>query len=355
MYLRRSTTVKYILAAFFGAVIYCEWFIYIVQQQYWTDLECSEHDSSCTKILFIADPQIQGDLAVPPPLSYLFNWDSDRYLKSTFRVVAKYFKPDVLVYLGDLMDEGSISTMPQFHGYVKRLSNIFEWDYPAVQVWVPGDNDIGGENEPIRGDKIAEFESVFEQPSIITFGNVSFYKVNAITHTLPKNTDEDEDTEKNFKIVVSHYPVTSKQMFAKKVSSAIHPKIYFCAHDHESKYVKQSKDLTNRVTNWFTDPKSTLSIAFDEETRYEIFVPTCSYRMGTSYIGYGAAILENNNQHMRYTVFWSSTRFPYLILYVVMLVILFIYCLVFCAARLLHRQTKKITISADMSPLLDRI
>lgn len=74
-----STTVKYILAAFFGAVIFCEWFIYLVQQQYWTDLECSKHDSTCTKILFIADPQIQGDLAVPPPLSYLFNWDSDRY------------------------------------------------------------------------------------------------------------------------------------------------------------------------------------------------------------------------------------------------------------------------------------
>ena len=54
------------------------------------------------------------------------------YLKSTFNVVADYFKPDILVYLGDLMDEGSISTLPQFHGYVKRLSNIFDWDYPAV-------------------------------------------------------------------------------------------------------------------------------------------------------------------------------------------------------------------------------
>lgn len=26
----------------------------------------------------MADPQIQGELAVAPPLSYLYNWDSDR-------------------------------------------------------------------------------------------------------------------------------------------------------------------------------------------------------------------------------------------------------------------------------------
>lgn len=43
-----------------------------------------------------------------------------------------YFKPDVLVYLGDLMDEGSISTLVQFHTYVKRLADIFEVDYEVV-------------------------------------------------------------------------------------------------------------------------------------------------------------------------------------------------------------------------------
>lgn len=55
-----------------------------------------------------------------------------RYLKSTYSIVEKHFHPDVLVYLGDLMDEGSISTRPQFHKYVKRLSNIFDPHYPVV-------------------------------------------------------------------------------------------------------------------------------------------------------------------------------------------------------------------------------
>lgn len=44
----------------------------------------------------------------------------------------RHFNPDVLVYLGDLMDEGSIATMAEFHGYVKRLADIFNVHYPVV-------------------------------------------------------------------------------------------------------------------------------------------------------------------------------------------------------------------------------
>lgn len=355
MYLRRSTTVKYMIAAFFGAVIYCEWYVYLIQKQYWPELECDDEDTSCIKILFIADPQIQGDEAVPPPLSYLFNWDSDSYLRSTFKVVVDYWSPEILVYLGDLMDEGSIATMPQFHGYVKRLAGIFEWDFPAVRVWVPGDNDIGGENEPIRRDKIEEFEKVFEQPPIVEYSNISFYKVNAITYKFPRKDDEFPGNENNFKIAVSHYSVTDKTMFAHQIMKAINPNIFFCAHDHESKYVKQNKKLGQRQLVWLNGPTPTLNISFEQETLYEVYVPTCSYRMGTDYIGYGAAVLENNQKNMRYTVFWSPTRFPYLIIYLCMLVILLLYCLVFCVARLCHRKSATITKSADMSPLLQRI
>ncbi|CAB3237712.1 unnamed protein product [Arctia plantaginis] len=318
MFIRRSTTVKYFIAAFLGAAIYCEWFIYLVQPQYWTDLDCSEHDSTCTKILFIADPQIQGEYAVSPPLSYLINWDSDRYLKSTFKVVVKYFKPDVLVFLGDLMDEGSISSIVQFHSYVKRLANIFEVDHQVLQVWVQGDNDIGGENEPIRHDKIAEFEKVFQQPSIIYYRNVSFYKVNAITNTHPQKSDTDEAHENNFKIVVSHYPVTLRHMFGLQVYNAIRPNIFFCAHEHESKYVKETKELKDRKVTWFENPKSTLSLAFNDESLYEVYVPTCSYRMGTSYIGYGAAVLGIG---CLYVIFFGFLNFL-----IIKIVLIFIYC-----------------------------
>ncbi|KAI5640637.1 calcineurin-like phosphoesterase domain-containing protein [Phthorimaea operculella] len=303
MYFRRSATSKYIIAFIVGVALYCEWIIYAVQPYYWSELECPGNDPTCVKVLFVADPQIQGDDAVPPPLSYLFNWDIDRYLKATFQTVLKQFKPEVIVYLGDLMDEGSQSSLPQFHKYVKRLANIFDIDYLVVQIWLPGDNDIGGENEPIKRNKVAEFAKVFNQPDVITYRNISFYKVNGITQYIPQEVHLD-----TFKIVVSHYPVTVHTYFGQMVNNKIRPQIYFCAHDHESKYVTQSRSLTFRETTPFRNGNQILDLSFDANVDeiYEIYVPTCSYRMGTSAIGFGAAVFENHSQRMRYTVFWSS-------------------------------------------------
>ncbi|CAK1544298.1 unnamed protein product [Leptosia nina] len=347
MYLRRSAFIKYLLAISVGGAFFSEWFVYIIQPLFWTKLKCE--DQSCTKILFIADPQIQGDLAVPSPFNYIFNWDSDRYLKSTYSVVEKHFQPDVLVYLGDLMDEGSISTRAQFHNYVKRLSNIFDPHYPVVQVWIPGDNDIGGENEPIRHDKIEEFKTVFSQPSVIVFQNISFYKVNAITYAVPQPLD---DGDLNFKIGISHYPVLERSVYAKQVINSIHPDIFFCAHEHKSKYVKQRRDYESKEIHLLQYGDPPLTISIDDEWLYEVYVPTCSYRMGTSKIGFGAAIIENN-QHLKYTVFWSPSRFPYLFFYLFMLIVVIGYTLLCCFLRILSILTHRIK-TEDMQFLLQQ-
>ncbi|CAG5002296.1 unnamed protein product [Parnassius apollo] len=332
LFRRRSLAVKYFIALFFGAVAYNEWIIYVVQPIYWQHMKCPHDDKYCTKIMFIADPQIQGEMAVPPPLSYLFNWDSDRYLGTTFKIALKYFKPDILVYLGDLMDEGSIATMTQFHSYVRRLSNIFEVPYPIIQVWLPGDNDIGGENEPIRRDKLEEFNKVFNQPSIITYRNISFYKVNGITHSFPHAKGDD-----NYKIVVSHYPLLRKSVFGKQVNDAIHPNIYFCAHEHKSKYFIKDENLRNIFTRYIRPGDEILNINHNEENIYEIYVPTCSYRMGTQTIGYGAAVLVHNDHHLHYTVLWSPRRFPSLFTYAVVLIIAILYMFIFCLSRVILR------------------
>ncbi|XP_039765133.1 uncharacterized protein LOC120637379 [Pararge aegeria] len=348
MFLRKSATLKYLIAVPLAVLFYCEWFAFVIQPLFWQDLAC-KNEESCTKILFIADPQIQGEMAVSAPLSVLFNWDSDRYLRSTFSVVLKHFKPDVLVYLGDLIDEGSVSSSAQFHGYVKRLSNIFDVYYPIVQVWLPGDNDIGGENEPINQNKVAEFNRVFDQPSVITFRNSTFYKVNSIMYKVPQGPD---DADLNVKIAVSHYPVLSKGVFGKQVNNAIHPDIYFCAHEHVSKYMKQKKDFSSKHTYLLQSGDPVLDVRFDEDFLYEVFVPTCSYRMGTSKIGYGAAILENHHS-LSYTVFWSPQRFPHLVAYLIVAATVALYAGCSCLLRLISRQPRLVRTD-DILPLLHR-
>ncbi|XP_038215292.1 uncharacterized protein LOC119834566 [Zerene cesonia] len=350
MFLRRSVLWKYLIAVFLGVVLYSEWFVYTVQPLFWKTLKCEE-EQTCIRILFIADPQIQGDLAVPPPLSYLLNWDSDRYLRSVYSVVEKHFKPNVVVFLGDLMDEGSISTTAQFNNYIKRLSYIFNPYYPVVQIWIPGDNDIGGENEPIKHEKVVDFNTAYSQPSVIAYHNISFYKVSTLTNAIPRPLD---GRDLNYKIAISHYPVLQNLFYAKQVINSIHPDIFFCAHEHKSKYVKQRRDFGYKETHLlqYNDPVLIIPLEDSEEV-YEIYVPTCSYRMGTSQIGFGAAIVDSRQQHMMYTVFWSPGRFPYLIIYLFFLITILIYISLNCSLRVLSKFSS-VAKTENMQQLLQR-
>lgn len=55
--------------------------------------------------------------------------------------------------------------------------------------------------------------------------------------------------------------------------------------------MRQKKSFESKETHLFQYNDPILNIALDNEWLYEIFVPTCSYRMGTSKIGYGAAVV----------------------------------------------------------------
>lgn len=56
------------------------------------------------------------------------------YLKKTFREAFKFSKPDVVIFLGDLMDEGSTATNEEFYSYVRRVFHIFLDPDKYVQV-----------------------------------------------------------------------------------------------------------------------------------------------------------------------------------------------------------------------------
>lgn len=48
-----------------------------------------------------------------------------RYLIKTFIYAFGFAKPDVVVFLGDLLDEGSTSTDDEYKTYIKRFFRIF--------------------------------------------------------------------------------------------------------------------------------------------------------------------------------------------------------------------------------------
>uniref|UniRef100_A0A8D8FFM3 Metallophosphoesterase 1 homolog n=1 Tax=Culex pipiens TaxID=7175 RepID=A0A8D8FFM3_CULPI len=79
----------------------------------------------CLKVLLVADPQILGNTFDTKLYWPLANYDSDRHLSRTYRRALQHTTPDVICFLGDLMDEGSVATDVQYDEYFARFADIF--------------------------------------------------------------------------------------------------------------------------------------------------------------------------------------------------------------------------------------
>lgn len=81
-------------------VFYCEFWSYFKVYSNW-------NQGKGFNVLLVADPQIQGLRDEPGfPLGNLYRWDSDRYLSKSYRWAIWAFEPQIVLFLGDLIDEG---------------------------------------------------------------------------------------------------------------------------------------------------------------------------------------------------------------------------------------------------------
>lgn len=60
-------------------------------------------------------------------------YDIFRYLYKTFQKAFYHVNPHVVVFLGDILDEGSIATNEEYGRYMKRFYDVFNVD-PSVKV-----------------------------------------------------------------------------------------------------------------------------------------------------------------------------------------------------------------------------
>ncbi|GJQ78978.1 hypothetical protein Trydic_g140 [Trypoxylus dichotomus] len=321
-------------------LFYTEFFIYHLNSKKWQQLKCTDEDS-CVKIVLVADPQIIGKLnEVIHFLTPFSIWDSDRYLRVTYQSVFNFIKPDIVIFLGDLFDEGSISVQHDFSNYVDRLYTIFDIGKSSgIQyIWLPGDNDIGGEGTDIvTSEKMAKFTRAFPQSDREQYANISFYKINKLVQYVPLIEDNNDFSNPNIvRVALSHVPIfKGYSSFTKQVVHQLEPHVLFTAHEHKSKVIRTDpNNLYDRHVE-VTDPRNPKKFQYDlnSESVYEFMVPTCSYRMGTMNMGYGYAIIEGKN--IQYTVLWSPVRFPTLIVYGFILILVTLWlltkaCVILC-------------------------
>lgn len=82
------------------------------------------------------------------------------------------------------------------------------------------------------------------------------------------------------------------------------PHVLFTAHEHKAMIINTDAMLRQdrQIIPINPDNNNVFSFSLGSSDMYEILVPTCSYRMGTSKIGFGYAVigkeyLNNNNNN----------------------------------------------------------
>lgn len=175
---------------------------------------------NCTKILFVADPQILGEQNDRSWYSSWAIWDSDRFLRNTFRRAIAHSWPDAVCFLGDLMDEGSIASDEQHERYADRFRKVFPLPAHTRAIHAAGDNDIGGEGDDrVTGKKIARFANTFHEQNVVVLNKRHrIINCNMITRNFP---DVDPETVDDFvNVAISHMSILSFPGLSMKTVSA---------------------------------------------------------------------------------------------------------------------------------------
>ncbi|XP_052839085.1 uncharacterized protein LOC128254228 isoform X1 [Drosophila gunungcola] len=303
-------------------VFFNEFIVYYIAQSSWQPIDCKL--DNCTRLLLIADPQILGNSYDRSSHSPLARYDSDRYLAKTFERALAFTQPHIIIFLGDLLDEGNIATAQEYKQYVQRFRRIYQnkkfKKFRMIsaffqRVHVPGDNDIGGENgDYISNSNQRRFENEFMSEDLFDYDNhLRFFKINRMLLDFT-NPDRDNNADR-LRIGVSHAPLLiGGGPLLRAIISDLDPHIIFSGHWHESRiFIYPSTKVINFYENAVRhfDLKA---LKEQEHSYLEIMVPTSSYRMGKSKIGIGYAVLENYN--LSYTVLWQPNRFILLFTYV---------------------------------------
>ncbi|XP_053691768.1 uncharacterized protein LOC128740258 [Sabethes cyaneus] len=317
-------------------IVYNEYLIHVFHSLQWAQIECQT--DNCLKILLVADPQILGNTFDTKLYWPLANFDSDRHLAITYRHAVQHSMPDIICFLGDLMDEGSVADADQYEEYFQRFANIFPQPTAHTSmIYIPGDNDIGGEGfEPVKDTNVQRFRQYFNERPFWMFPNaIQIFNVNRITRAAIWNENVENNDRSSLIFFISHISLLKHaDSYTLKTIEQFQPDVIFSAHDHTSKYTIVRKNVpevepvfvplsTSRET------RHSISSFNLEEIRnnhglLEISVPTCSYRMGVMKIGYGFAVLDGET--LSYTVLWTSQRFYQLAFYSLLIIPLKLLC-----------------------------
>jgi len=338
-----------------AVVAYCEIFSFSVSCWQWPKLP-SVNGADDVRVLFVADPQLVGLRDEPPLLGVITRWDADKYLQLGFFHAVSYVRPDVVIFLGDLLDEGSVATDDEYMTYIRRFHNVFRMPTTVKSIFASGDNDVGGEGADSKQQwKVYRFTKHFEQYRAVNYSmgvsnikHVTFQKISVDygERISQSQTDMLSDIRAHstgrYRIACNHMPLLHRlPVEVSKIIEILQPHLIVTAHTHlfrlyrcKDCWPQESSANTNKIQSarkgQTVDVKNIpwpLSFNLSDVLQlHELVIPTCSYRMGVPNMGYGAAVISKNGQ-MKFDILWLPSRYRQLTLYVIMLSLIAIWLL----------------------------
>ena len=141
-------------------VLYNEMLSYWLCHLSWGHMDTGQAQ---VRMLMVADPQIVGNIHEPSGvLGWVRRWDCDRYLSKTYGWAMASYDINTVVFMGDLIDEGSEAEDELYQEYVDRFRAVYPDQEGVKMIYIPGDNDIGGEGaDPVTILKIDRFDKHF--------------------------------------------------------------------------------------------------------------------------------------------------------------------------------------------------
>jgi ethanolamine phosphate phosphodiesterase len=235
--------------------------------------------------------------------------------------------------MDNFRDEGSIVDEDSFNLHKKRFDKIFKTPTNIKSIFIPGDNDIGGEgSEPVKYDKVERFNSNFGNESMWSYGSeFDVMSVNLITRKY--NSYNLASNFNKIRILISHYPVLTHYL-SKQVINEFQPMFVFSAHDHETKIsaLNRQDQTISFPTLLTTQQIFDIDCLKENQKIIEISVHPLSYRMGTLTIGFSQAIFDDKK--LFYSPIFVLSRFYQLLIYILTFIFLILFKFFYCKRRL---------------------
>ena len=162
-----------------------------------------------------------------------------RYLSKSYQWALSSYQVTAVVFMGDLIDEGSEADDETFASYAARFHGVYPDQAGVQMVYIPGDNDIGGEgSDPVTITKMDRFDAHFGPVKAVhaVSGSVDVVPVSRLTEHGAYNLTLKPAQLYTTRIVVavSHVPVLPLNgKFSERVMNLVNPDLIFSAHDHQ--------------------------------------------------------------------------------------------------------------------------